>query len=145
MASVAAVGVVTYVAINEHYHPSGMTLIGGLKFLACVLIVSGALLLRWYYAHRRLVSEGDVAIGHVTEMAGSSRLGWYARYEFTPRTGERLSYLAWYTFPFLSVGMDLPVFYKRDNPHKRVALSAALYRVDLPTDTSQGSAIRRHR
>jgi hypothetical protein len=132
----------TRLAIEDHYHRSVVTLFDDVKFFTFAIIVWGVFLLGWYYRHRRLVSSGDLAIGRVIKRPGSSQNGTYLRYEFTPNTGERLSYLARQNVPALYPGMSLPVFYDHGNPHKKVALCAALYKVELPTGKSQSGVIR---
>jgi hypothetical protein len=122
---------VALIAVEEHYYPAGLTLRAGLDTLSVVVIVSSVVMLLIYSRQKRLISDGDFVIGRLTKLVGSSRMGTYLRYEFEAKTGERLSDIAWYGSPILSVGMRLPVFYDRDNPDKKVAVCASFYEVVL--------------
>ncbi len=129
-------GTAILIASEEHYHPTGLSLRAGLETLCVVLIVASVVMSLVYVRQKRLVSEGELAIGRVMGLAGSSRVGRYLRYEFKTGGGEWLSDIAWYNFPILSAGMSLPVFYDRDNPRKKVALCGSLYEV-VPTGSSR--------
>jgi len=127
-------------ATKEHYHPTGFPIRAGLETLTVVMIVLGVVMLLIYLRQKRLVSQGELAIGRVTGPAVSSRIGTYLRYEFETHQGERLSDIAWYGFPILSAGMRLPVFYDRDNPDKKVALCGSFYKI-VPTGGSRQAAV----
>jgi hypothetical protein len=129
-------GVAALIATQEHRHSTGLTLRGGLEALSVVVIMAGIVMRFIYARHKRLVSEGEFAIGRVTGQAGSSKTGTYLRYEFKTRVGERLSEIAWYGLPILRAGMRLPVFYDRENPDENVALCGSLYKV-VPEEGSR--------
>ena len=134
------VGVAGLIATEEHYHPTSLPFRAVLQTMSVVLIVSSVVMLLVYIRQKRLVSKGDLAIGRVTGMAGTTRIGRYLRYEFNTPRGERLSDLAWYDQPFLSAGMRLPVFYDPGNPDKKVALCGSLYNV-IPTEVSREALV----
>jgi hypothetical protein len=97
-----------------------------------VLLV-GMLWLRPCLKHRRLVSEGDLAVGRVTEAYHDGSM----RYAFETPSGERFSKLG-QTFrgTGFSRGMKVPIFYDPQKPKSQVALAAAFYEVALPQDDS---------
>lgn len=98
-----------------------------------VLLV-GLLWVRPSLKHRRLVSEGDVAIGHITEAHWGD--GW-VRYAFETPSGEQITKLAQTYRGDLSSGMKVPVFYDPQKPKDEIALVASFYEVHLPQDNSR--------
>jgi hypothetical protein len=82
---------------------------------------------------RRLLAEGEVALGRVTRQ-WSSRNGNGIRYEFTTATGETISRSATdYSRQFYE-GMSVPVFYEAQQPKRQIALCGSFYEIELPGD-----------
>jgi hypothetical protein len=124
---------VTVIASNEHFHPTPGLRAGFFRSLlqdACILsIVLGLIQSRLYVRQKRLVSEGELGIGRVTQVLQAKFGGPYVTYEIETPSGERLSKIASNNKTNLSPGMTVPVFYDRENPRRQVALCAAFYEV----------------
>jgi len=102
------------------------------RVLFGLAVLSGLLQWRIFVRHRRLVSNGEAAIGRITRNYGKSRYGQGVRYQFNTQTGETFSKRAtsWEVRLFKE-GMRIPVFYDPAHPKKQVALLAAYYEPDL--------------
>ena len=124
---------VAVIAINERSHPTPGLRAGffmSLLQVACILsTVLGLIQSRIYVRQKRLVSEGELGIGRVTEVLQARFGGPYVTYEIETPSGERLSKIASNNKANLSPGMTVPVFYDRENPKKQVVLCAAFYEV----------------
>ena len=64
----------------------------------------------------------------------AARNGNGIRYEFTTAAGEAFARMSTDSARLLDVGMNVPIFYDRQEPKKQVALSAAFYEVALPEE-----------
>ena len=108
--------------------------VAGLVFAIVLMLLVGLLWLRPSLKHRRLVSEGDMAIGQVTEAYHDGSM----RYAFETPSGERLSKLG-QTFrgTDFSPGMKVPVFYNPQKPKSEVALPTSFYELAMPRDDSR--------
>jgi len=96
-------------------------------------LVTGVALLmrRSLLEQRRLLTLGEIAMARVTKQ-WAARNGNGIRYEFTTPAGESFARMSTDSARLLDVGMNVPVFYDRQEPKKQVALSAAFYEVVLP-------------
>jgi hypothetical protein len=122
-------------ANDERHHPTPGITIARLVIFFCVIevLLVGLLWLRPCLKHRRLVSMGDLAIGHVTEAYHDGGV----RYAFETPSGERLTKLGQTYRTDLSRGMKVPVFYDPQKPKSEIALVASFYEVQLPQDNSR--------
>jgi hypothetical protein len=123
------------IANDERHHPTPGTTITGLAiFFGVTEILLVGLLWVWpCLKQRRLVSEGELAIGEITKVDDSPRNPW-VHYKFETPLGEKLtSYHQTYRVD-LAQGMKVPVFYDEQRPKKQVALCSAYYEVPLPSD-----------
>jgi hypothetical protein len=122
-------------ANDERHDPTPGLTIARLVIFFGVLeaLLVGLLWLRPCLKHRRLVSEGDLAVGRVTEAYYDGSM----RYAFETPSGERFSKLG-QTFrgTGFSRGMNVPVFYDPQKPKSQVALAVSFYEVALPQDAS---------
>jgi hypothetical protein len=100
---------------------------------ALEVVLVGLVWLRPCVEHRRLVSTGDLAIGHLTE--ADHRTGW-VRYAFVTPSGEPLIKLSQSYRGDLSPGIKVPIFYDPQNPKLEICLATAFYEVKLPQDNS---------
>jgi hypothetical protein len=130
-------------APRDYFHATAdwqkETFVSSLQF-ACVLAMVLALF-QWriYVRHKRLVSNGEVAIGRITKNFGSARNGQYVRYEFSTQSGDRFSKVRT-SWKNLAVGMRIPIFYDRQNPKRQIALFAAYYEAALREDSRRNIA-----
>jgi hypothetical protein len=101
-----------------------------------------AVLMKRGLAHeRRLLAEGELALGRVTRQ-WSSRNGNGIRYEFATQAGETISRSATdYSRQFYE-GMSVPVFYETQQPKKQIALCGSFYEIELPGE-AEATAVRR--
>lgn len=108
--------------------------VAGLLFAIFLMLLVGLLWLRPCLKHKRLVSEGDMAIGQVTEAYHDGSM----RYTFETPSGERLSKLG-QTFrgTDFSAGMKVPVIYNPQKPKSEVALPTSFYELAMPRDDSR--------
>ena len=96
------------------------------------LVTALALLMRRsLLEQRRLLTLGEIAMARVTKQ-WAARNGNGIRYEFTTPAGDSFSRMSTDSTRALDVGMNVPIFYDRQQPKKQVALSAAFYEVILP-------------
>ncbi|MGD0906602.1 MAG: zinc ribbon domain-containing protein [Candidatus Acidiferrales bacterium] len=98
-------------------------------------LVTGIALLmrRSLLEQRRLLTLGEMAMARVTKQ-WAARNGNGIRYEFTTPAGEAFARMSTDSARLLDVGMNVPIFYDRQEPKKQVALSAAFYEVALPEE-----------
>jgi hypothetical protein len=109
---------------------------GAVLVVAIVLMAGACGLCLLPLRDRSLVTQGDLAIGQVTDISQNSSSGW-VHYEFETPHGERLSKAGGtYTVP-LSAGMKVPIFYDSRKPNKEVALCSSFYEVRLPQDAAR--------
>jgi hypothetical protein len=122
-------------ANDERHHPTPGITISRLVIFFCVLevLLVGLFWLRPCLKHRRLVSMGDVTIGHVTEAYHDGGV----RYAFDTPSGERLTKLGQTYRTDFSRGMKVPVFYDPQKPKSEIGLAASFYEVQLPQDNSR--------
>jgi hypothetical protein len=124
----------TALTAKDYFHPTASwqkdTFVSFFRLLCGLAIVLGLFQWRIYVRHRHLVSNGDVALGRITENHGSGRTGQHLRYQFITQSGETLSKQRT-SWKLLDVGMRIPVFYDPYNPKKQVAAFAAFYEVEL--------------
>jgi hypothetical protein len=97
------------------------------------IMVVVPVMLRTITQQRFLLAEGEIATAHVTK-CWIARYGPNIRYEFTTPLGEHFSRIAADGTRQIAVGMNVPIFYDRQNPKKQLALCASLYEVVLPGD-----------
>jgi hypothetical protein len=122
---------------NDYFHPTASwqkeSAMSFFRILLGLAVVSGLLQWRIFVRHRRLISNGEAAIGRITRNYGRSRTGQGVRYQFNTQTGETISKrtTSWEVTLFKE-GMRIPVFYDPSYPKKQVALLAAYYEPDLP-------------
>ena len=123
---------------GDYFHPTAdwqkQAFVSFFRFTSALAIVLGLFQWRVYARHKRLVSDGEVALGRITKNYGSARNGQYVRYEFQTQSGDRLSRIRT-SWKNLDVGMRVPIFYDRQNTKKQVALFAAFYEAALPRDS----------
>jgi hypothetical protein len=124
---------------DERHHP---TLAPSVTVLAIILgaiefLLVGLLWLWPCVKQKRLVSEGELAVGEITEVVDSPRNPW-VRYKFETPLGEKLtSYHQSYRVD-LAAGMTVPVFYDAQKPKKQVALCSAYWEVALTPWSRRG-------
>jgi hypothetical protein len=117
---------------DQHHRPTpGMTIEALLKLNGVIgVLLVGIFCLRPYLKHKRLISEGEIAIGRITRV-DSGRLTW-VHYEFDTPSGERVTTMGTTFRIDLSPGVRVPIFYDRENPKKQVALCTSFFEVVLP-------------
>jgi hypothetical protein len=119
----------------RHQPTPGITIARLVVFFGLLeVLLVGLLWLRPCLKHRRLVSEGDLAIGLVTEADHGN--GW-VRYAFDTPSGERLTKLGQTYRGDLFPGMKVPVFYDPQKPKNEIGLVASFYEVQVPQDNSR--------
>jgi hypothetical protein len=128
-------GIVGYVAHDQPHLFGFAEWDGAGLVLAIFLMLLVGLLWLWpCLRHRRLVAEGDIAIGQVTEGYHDGSM----RYTFATPSGERFSKLG-QTFrgADFSPGMKVPVFYNPQKPKGSVALPISFYELAMTRDDSR--------
>jgi hypothetical protein len=88
------------------------------------------LLMFWMFSgHRRLVTNGEVAIARVTDVS-SRRRGQVITYEFLDRSGRLITTTSPDNTRSFSPGMDIAVFFSAENPQTdQIALCGSVYEV----------------
>jgi hypothetical protein len=119
---------------RDYFHPTAdwqrQTFVSFFRFAVALAMMLGLFQLGIYVRHKRLVKEGEVAIGLITRDYGRSRNGQWVRYEFRTESGETFSKVR-ISWDNLVLGMRTPIFYDRRNPKRQVPLFAAYYEVAL--------------
>jgi hypothetical protein len=125
-------------ANDELHHPTPGGITDIAIFFGPIVVLLGGLLWAWpCIKQRRLVSEGELAIGEITEVVDSPRNPW-VRYKFETPLGEKVkSYHQSYRVD-LAPGMKVPVFYDAQKPKRQVALCSAYWEVPLTPWSRRG-------
>ena len=120
------------VTSRDYFHPVAdwqkEAFVSFFRFASALAIVLGSFLWFIYLRHKRLVRDGEVAIGRITRDYGRARNGQYVRYEFQTQLGDRFSKVR-ISWDNLVAGMCVPIFYDRQNPQTQIASFAAYYEV----------------
>jgi hypothetical protein len=120
------------VTSHDYFHPVAdwqkEAFVSFFRFASALAIVLGLFLWFIYLRHKRLVRDGEVAIGRITRDYGRARNGQYVRYEFQTQLGDRFSKVR-ISWDNLVSGMRVPIFYDRQNPKTQIASFAAYYEV----------------
>lgn len=120
------------VTSRDYFHPVAdwqkEAFVSFCRLASALAIVLGLFL--WFIClrHKRLVRDGEVAIGRITRDYGRARNGQYVRYEFQTQSGDRFSKVR-VSWDNLVAGMRVPIFYDRQNPKTQIASFAAYYEV----------------
>jgi uncharacterized protein DUF3592 len=130
--------VVLALVVHDQPRPFALAEWDGVSLVfAIVLVVSAGVLCLLPLRDRSLVTQGDLAIGEITDVSKVSGGGRWVRYEFETPLGEKFSKAGGTYTLALSAGMKVPVFYNSQKPNKEVALCSSLYEVRLPQDASR--------
>lgn len=79
---------------------------------------------------RRLLSDGEIAIGKIVSVRRGGRRGWRVTYEFLDCSGQLITTSCYDNSRSVIEGAPIPVFFGRENPKdKQIALCGSPYEV----------------